>query len=129
MTSNDFNSNNGHWRLINREAVLDMAMGDVEFLAEMVELFFSFVPQQMEEIKAAVEANDSERLAEAAHACKGTVGNYTRLEPFVLLQELENDGKAAKLDEARIKFCSLENEIAQLFSELKELTAEECNSI
>lgn len=94
MTSFETASTTGQWRLINREQVLDMAVGDVEFLAEMIELFFCYVPQQMKDIKQAVEANDPQKLTEAAHACKGTVGNYTKLEPYLLLQSLENDGKS-----------------------------------
>ncbi|WP_339731630.1 Hpt domain-containing protein [uncultured Gimesia sp.] len=129
MTSLNLASTKGHWRLINREQVLDMAVGDVEFLAEMIELFFSYVPQQMNDIQQAVENNDSQELAEAAHACKGTVGNYTKLEPYLLLQSLENDGKSEQLDESQIKFGSLEKEIAQLVVELKVLKAQECSNV
>lgn len=116
------------WRLINREQVLDMTVGDVEFLAEMIDLFFSYVPQQMHDIKQAVEENDPQKLTEAAHACKGTVGNYTKLEPYLLLQSLENDGKSKQLDESRIKYDSLEKEIAQLIAELEILKAQECSN-
>ncbi|QDV52809.1 Hpt domain-containing protein [Gimesia fumaroli] len=129
MTSLDLASTDGQWRLINREQVLDMAVGDVEFLAEMIELFFSYVPQQMNDIKQAVENNDSQELAEAAHACKGTVGNYTKLEPYLLLQALENDGKSEQLDESQIKYNSLEKEISQLIAELKTLMAQECSNV
>ncbi|GEM_PF-2714614 len=94
MTRSNLSSEQGYWRLINPEQVLDMAVGDVEFLAEMIELFFSYVPQQMNDIKRAIEEKDSEALSETAHACKGTIGNYTKLEPYLLLQSLENDGKA-----------------------------------
>lgn len=106
-----------------------MAVGDVEFLAEMVELFLSYIPQLMNDIRQAVEENDSQKLAEAAHACKGTVGNYTKLEPYILLQSLENDGKSEQLDESRIKYSSLEKEIAQLVVELKTLMAQECSNV
>ena len=129
MTSLETTSTTGQWRLINREQVLDMAVGDVEFLAEMIELFFSYIPQQMNDIQQAVEKNDSQELAEAAHACKGTVGNYTKLEPYLLLQSLENDGKSEQLDESRIKYSSLEKEIAQLIVELKTLMAQECSDV
>lgn len=129
MASLNLASTKGHWRLINREQVLDMAVGDVEFLAEMIELFFSYVPQQMNDIQQAVENNDSQELADAAHACKGTVGNYTKLEPYLLLQSLENDGKSEQLDESQIKFGSLEKEIAQLIVELKTLKAQECSNV
>lgn len=129
MTRSNLSSGQGHWRLINREQVLDMAVGDVEFLAEMIELFFSYVPQQMNDIKRAIEENDSYKLLDAAHACKGTIGNYTKLEPYLLLQSLENDGKSDQLDESQIKFRSLEKEISQLIVELKMLMVQECSNV
>lgn len=118
----------GHWRLINREQVLDMAMGDTEFLAELIELFFGCVSQQMQEIKRAIEENASQELSEAAHACKGTVGNYTKLEPYLLLQSLENDGKADQIEESQSKYCLLEKEMAQLTLEIKALLDQECHN-
>lgn len=129
MTSSNLPSAQEYWRLINREQVLDMAVGDVEFLAEMIELFFSYVPQQMNDIKRAIEEHDSLKLLDAAHACKGTVGNYTKLEPYLLLQSLENDGKSDEIDESQIKFRSLEKEISQLIIELKMLMAQECSHV
>ncbi|MFH1301624.1 MAG: Hpt domain-containing protein [Planctomycetota bacterium] len=126
MTRSDLASIPGNWRLINREEVLDMAMGDVEFLAEMIELFLSYVPRQMNDIKQAIEENDSQKLSDAAHACKGTISNYTKLEPFHLLQSLENDGKSEQIQETRIKFHLLEKEISLLSAELKMLMVQEC---
>ncbi|QDT95619.1 Hpt domain-containing protein [Gimesia aquarii] len=117
------------WRLINREQVLDMAMGDTEFLSELIELFLGCVSKQMQEIKQAIEENDAEAIAEAAHACKGTVGNYTKLEPYLLLQSLENDGKSNHIEESQGKYCLLEKEITQLILEIKALMAQECYNV
>tara|TARA_R110002111_G_scaffold248400_1_gene312010 strand:- start:11984 stop:12421 length:438 start_codon:yes stop_codon:yes gene_type:complete len=119
----------GQWRLINREQVLDMAVGDVEFLAEMIELFLKYVPQQMNDIKQSIVENDSHELFEAAHACKGTIGNYTKLEPYLLLQSLENDGKSDQLEESWNKYQSLEKEISQLIVELNILMIQECGQV
>ncbi len=113
------------WRLINREQVLQMTLGDVEFLAEMIELFLSNLPKQMNDINQAIEKRDPQSLSFAAHACKGMIGNYTKLAPFQLLILLEEDAKSGQLDESHIKYQSLEKELSQLIVELKMLMRQE----
>lgn len=115
-----------HWRLINREHILDMAMGDVEFLAELIEFFLNSVAEQLNEIKQAINDQDPKKLSEAAHACKGAVGIYTKLAPFLLLQLLEDYGKSNHLDESLIVYYLLEKEMTQLTTEIKTLMAQEC---
>lgn len=114
------------WRLIDREQVLQMTLGDVEFLAEMIDLFLSYLPQQMNDIKQAIEKRNPKALSFAAHACKGTIVNYTKLAPFQLLLSLEEDAKTGQLEKSHITYQSLENEISQLVAELKTLRRQEC---
>jgi len=120
---------NRQWRLINREQVLCMTVGDVEFLAEMIEIFLSYIPQQMKDIKQAIEERNSQMLYDAAHACKGLIGNYTKLDPYLLLVLLEEDAESGQLDESLIKFDSLEKEVSQLIVELKMLMIQECGNV
>ncbi|MCH9779538.1 MAG: Hpt domain-containing protein [Planctomycetes bacterium] len=115
--------------MINRNQVLRMTMGDVEFLKEMIELFLSYIPQQMQDIKQAIEEDDSQKLSDTAHACKGLIGNYTKLDPYHLLLMLEDDAESGQLDESLIKYHSLEKEISQLVVELKMLMSQECNNV
>jgi len=107
-----------HWRLINREQLLDMTMGDAEFLTEMIDLFINHLPEQMENVKQAIEELDSQKLSHAAHACKGLIGNYTTLEPYCLLVSLEEDARTDQFENSLTKYISLEQEISQLIVEL-----------
>lgn len=119
---------NGQWRLINREHLLDMAMGDVEFLIEMADFFLNSVEKQINEITRAIQNHDSKRLSETAHACKGAVGIYTKQGPYSLLQTLENNGKSDQLENSLIVFKLVEQEIAQLTTEIKSLIVQECQN-
>ncbi|WP_298868852.1 hypothetical protein [uncultured Gimesia sp.] len=83
----------------------------------------------MKDIKQAIEEDDSQKLSDAAHACKGLIGNYTKLDPYLLLVLLEDDAEAGQLDESLIKYHSLEKEISQLVVELKMLMSQECNNV
>ncbi|MFK7779421.1 MAG: Hpt domain-containing protein [Gimesia sp.] len=117
------------WRLIDREKLLYMTAGDVGFLLEMIELFLSYVPQHMENVKQAIEECDSQKLSHEAHACKGLIGNYTILEPYHLLVSLEDDAKTGQLDKSLDKYNLLEKEISQLIVELKMLVLQESNNV
>lgn len=55
---------------------------------------------------------------------KGTVANYTKGEPYLLLQVLEDDGKSNRLQDASISYAALENEMQELISELNMLMAQ-----
>ncbi|MBN70918.1 MAG: hypothetical protein CME32_16755 [Gimesia sp.] len=124
MTNSSSAESTGTWRLIQPEQVLDMAINDVEFLTELIDLFVALAPEQMQDIRRAIDSNDAGLLAEVAHAYKGTVGNYTQTGPYPLLQSLENDGKSADLQASQSKFQTLEQEINALLTELETLKTE-----
>jgi len=124
MTNSSSAESTGTWRLIQPEQVLDMAINDVEFLTELIDLFVTLAPEQMQDIRRAIDSNDAGLLAEVAHAYKGTVGNYTQTGPYPLLQSLENDGKSADLQASQSKFQTLEQEINALLTELETLKTE-----
>ncbi len=124
MTNSSSAESTGTWCLIQPEQVLDMAINDVEFLTELIDLFVALAPEQMQDIRRAIDSNDAGLLAEVAHAYKGTVGNYTQTGPYPLLQSLENDGKSADLQASQSKFQTLEQEINALLTELETLKTE-----
>ena len=124
MANSSSAKSTGTWRLIQPEQVLDMAVNDVEFLTELIDLFVALAPEQMQDIRRAIDSNDAGLLAEVAHAYKGTVGNYTQTGPYPLLQSLENDGKSADLQASQSKFQTLEQEINALLTELETLKTE-----
>ncbi|EDL58138.1 Hpt domain-containing protein [Gimesia maris] len=124
MSNTNTTQNSGQWRLIDADQVLDMVLGDTEFLDEMIDLFLSTVPEQMCEISLAIERKEAAALASTAHGFKGTVANYTKGEPYLLLQVLEDDGKSNRLQDASISYAALENEMQELISELNMLMAQ-----
>ena len=52
------------------------------------------------------------------------MANYTKGEPYLLLQVLEDDGKSNRLQDASISYAALENEMQELISELNMLMAQ-----
>mgnify|MGYP003151465305 CR=1 FL=1 len=70
MSNTNTTQNSGQWRLIDADQVLDMVLGDTEFLDEMIDLFLSTVPEQMCEISLAIERKEAAALASTAHGFK-----------------------------------------------------------
>jgi len=129
MTNPNLNGSNGNNRLIDPEKLLDMAMDDVDFLSELIDLFTALIPEQIQEIKQAMAQNDAETLAVVAHSFKGAVGNYTQGAPHLLLQDLENAGKSGQLQDCPEKLELLEQELTNLKTELASFRSTTCHSV
>lgn len=65
MTNSSSAESTGIWRLIQPEQVLDMAINDVEFLTELIDLFVALAPEQMQDIRRAIDSNDAGLLAKS----------------------------------------------------------------
>ncbi len=59
-----------------RDELMERLDGDVEFLAETVEILDEDGPTLLAEVRAAAAAREPERIASAAHAIKGMVSNF-----------------------------------------------------
>jgi len=107
-----------------KAGLLDRVGGDLELLKEIVALFLADCPGLMEKIRGAVEACHAEGLEKAAHALKGSVGNFGAEEAVQAALRLERMGRAGDLSEAREAMMLLEREVARVRQELTALEKE-----
>ncbi len=105
-------------------AALSRADGDFELLREIAGLFLEDSPQQLGEIRSAIEARDSGKLERAAHSLKGAICNFQATAAFEAALRLEKLGRAGSMAEAEEAFAELETEIARLASALSRM--EQC---
>lgn len=103
---------------------LDRVDGDKVLLSEMAELFLESYPGYLSRIKEAVVQADFPALTQAAHALKGSVGNFTTREPFEVARTLEQLGRQGNIDLALQVVVELEEVLAQLTPELENLRLE-----
>ena len=101
-----------------KEALMDRLDGDVEFLAETVEILDEDGPPLMEELRAAAAAADAERIAKAAHAIKGMVSNFCAEPAHAASLRIEEMGRAGAIDDVDEAIAGLENESTRLKSAL-----------
>ncbi len=107
--------------ILDRAVALERVEGDLELLSEISSLFLEECPRLLSEIRSAVEQGDSEALHRAAHALKGSVGNFGAAPAFQAALHLERLGRSARLDEAGEAYRHLESEISRLVPALADL--------
>ncbi len=96
----------------NKEFSLEQTGGDAELLAELLVLLSSTSLADLEKIKAALAAGDSEAVADAAHSIKGASASLgvegLRQSAYVI----EKKGRAGELD--GLDLAELEDLVGQL---------------
>jgi HPt (histidine-containing phosphotransfer) domain-containing protein len=98
--------------------------GDRELLGELAGIFLDSCPGYLESIHQALEQDDAQALTFAAHALKGSVGNFTKIGPFETARTLESLGRQGTMAGATELFQKLEKEIASLQPVLTSLRLE-----
>ena len=107
--------------ILNLAVALDHIGGDRELLEEVAGLFLEHSPGLMARIKEAVEAGDSYRLERAAHALKGSAGNFAAEPTVQAALRLEKMGRSQDLGGVAEAYHELENEMGRLCPVLAEI--------
>jgi CheY-like chemotaxis protein/HPt (histidine-containing phosphotransfer) domain-containing protein len=104
---------------IDASSLLDGVGGDRNLLREMVDVFVTDTPKLVGRIRRAITRNDAERLTGAAHALKGSVGNFDSGAVFEAVRRLEVAGREKNLTNAPALFAAAKTEIARLTRSLR----------
>jgi PAS domain S-box-containing protein len=107
---------------IDHKVLLAGVDGNRRLLREMVRLFLADYPARLAEIKEALNGRDGVALERAAHALKGSVGNFAAKDAFAAAQHLESTARKRDLDAAGPACGKLERELALLSEELRNLS-------
>jgi PAS domain S-box-containing protein len=106
---------------LDTDALLDGVGGDRKLLRELVRLFLEDTPKLIARVDRAIANGDANGLKEAAHALKGSVGNFDSERVFAAVRHLEMLGRENQLSEAGTAFAAAKAEIARLIHSLKKL--------
>jgi PAS domain S-box-containing protein len=109
---------------LDAEALLEWFSGNRKLLRNIVKTFRDDCPRMMARIRNALAANDANLLAEAAHALKGSVGNFGPTAALEAIREMEKIARQGKLDGAWELYATLEDEIALLLPALHAIGAQ-----
>jgi CheY-like chemotaxis protein/HPt (histidine-containing phosphotransfer) domain-containing protein len=98
--------------------------GDRDLLLDLVNIFRTESPGLLANLRQKVEAGDARGVQEAAHAIKGTVGNFGAPAASEAARVLEAMGQKGVLTEAGPGVARLEREVEQLQRSLDRMDAE-----
>ncbi len=100
--------------VIDQPALMENIDGDLEFLAETVEIFKEDGPELISRMRDAIAGGRCEDLGMAAHTYKGMVGNFCAAAAQQAALKLEMMGKNAELRGAEEALTDLEAEAVRL---------------
>lgn len=107
-----------------RARALHYVSGSEQLLMEIAAVFLEHTPKVLAEIRVAITSRDSKTLERAAHTLKGSASIFGADAATAVAQELENLGRAGRVDDAKAICATLESEVARLSYALAEITAE-----
>jgi two-component system, sensor histidine kinase and response regulator len=109
--------------ILDRKEILDRLGGDQELLRELVEVFLADCPRLWQNVRDALTRADALQLSRAAHAIKGSVGNFSAHAARAAAEKLEHLAGTGDLSQAGELARKLEMELERLKPELLSLEA------
>jgi HPt (histidine-containing phosphotransfer) domain-containing protein len=106
---------------------LEKVGGDREILEEILEVFSESYPDQLSELKNAIDSGDAPLVERTAHTLKGSVGTFSAKKALETAFRLETMGRDAQLQEAAAEYSKLEHEIEELDAALRTTLSESLN--
>ena len=103
---------------------LEKVGGDREILEEILVVFSDSYPDQLSELKNAIDNGDAPTVERAAHTLKGSVGTFSAKKALETAFRLETMGRDGNLQEAAAVYPKLEQEVEELEAALKATLSE-----
>lgn len=97
--------------VLDGEAFLARLEGDLALAKELLALFASHVPAQVDSLRDAIAAADCTAVEAAAHSLKGVLGNVHAERAARAAFELERMGRAGDVEAAPAAFTALKSEM------------------
>jgi HPt (histidine-containing phosphotransfer) domain-containing protein len=103
---------------------LEKVGGDREILEEILVVFSETFPDQLSELKNAIDNGDAPIVERAAHTLKGSVGTFSAKKALETAFRLETMGRDGELQEAEAVYSKLKQEVEELDAALRATLSE-----
>lgn len=110
--------------IFDRQSVLDMVDGELDFVHELIELFLTNLPEQISKLRTGAVTSDSSTVQKVAHRLKSSIGNLggrRAQEAITQLEDVALDGDLSRVDELLAQF---ERELSAFEQALRGFLAE-----
>jgi len=106
--------------IYNLDKINEMAEGDQDFVVSVISVFLEEVPEDLENLKNAIEERNFEQVYKMAHKIKPNVDLLGMEQTRTTAFEIETLGKSdANLAIIEEKFPLLKNDVEQVVAELQ----------
>jgi HPt (histidine-containing phosphotransfer) domain-containing protein len=95
--------------------------GEPDVLTEVLELFLQDVPRRIARLRASCAAGDAAELHKTAHSLKGSAGNVGAQALLAICRQLDDQGRAGDLTEAKQLVDALDAEFARVEVAIRQL--------
>lgn len=103
--------------------MLERMGGDMELLAEVVDLFLEDSPKMLDSLRVAISGGDAHSVERSAHSLKGALLNMAAEPAASVALQLERMGREEELERSLDALRQLETEMGRLCEALKGLAA------
>jgi HPt (histidine-containing phosphotransfer) domain-containing protein len=103
--------------------MLERLGGDEALARQLAAIFVAECPRMLGAVHAAVDAGSPQMLQTAAHAFKGSIGNFTDTAPTTTAFELELMGRDRRMDRAAAVYAKLTREVEAFLDQLRHFGA------
>jgi two-component system sensor histidine kinase/response regulator len=109
---------------LNEAELMDRIDGDLDFLAELTEIFRKEYPRQLSAARKAIEDRDRDALRQAGHALRGALANLAASDLAALAGEIESVADSGDLSATGVLVDQLEQDIKTVLRSLESLCQE-----
>jgi PAS domain S-box-containing protein len=99
---------------VSKNELLERIDDDLSLLSELLELFRSDYPGQIQALRQAIATNDAPTLESVGHALKGSLANLAAPAASKIAAEIETMGRSGEIALAAKKTSDLEAELARV---------------
>jgi PAS domain S-box-containing protein len=107
-----------------KAALVQRFSGNRKLIAALVRTFSDDAPHLLEAVRVALVSHDAGRVAQAAHALKGAVGNFGPNRAFDSARQIEMSAREGALDRCWKLCAALEDEVGRLLPALEAAAGE-----
>ncbi len=100
------------------EKMFDQIGRDKEDLSDLFSIFTRESTKQIEDLRCAIDEGDAERLRDAAHCFKGSLGLFAAEPAVEIIRQLETHAREENFKNSKGAFEKLEAECSRLKSDL-----------
>ncbi len=96
------------------QRIREVTMGDEEFMAELIDIFLDDSPAPIRVLRDAIEGQEGEVAASAAHRLKGSSGNLGAGSLAALCRQVEESGRENRVEEMPGLLRDIEREFSRV---------------